>query len=167
MNRIQILEETIDSCLAECPEGGEELVRALMGFYGQGLHRILEMLYQESGNELIDKIARDPGVSSLLVLHDLHPMSKEQRVIEALESVRPHLGSHGGDVTLLEIGEDSVLLRLEGNCDGCPASALTLRRLIGEALEKAAPEICEVEVAEPASSPHRKYETCPTVQVAG
>ena len=167
MNDLQRLEETIDSCLSECPERGEELVRALMAFYGEGLYRLLEMIHQEIGTGLIDKLGRDSTVSNLLVLHDLHPLSKEERVMEALQSVRPHLGSHGGDVTLLEIGDDRVKLRLEGNCDGCPASQLTLRRLIGEALQKAAPEICDIEVAEPTATPHLKYDSCPTVPVAG
>ncbi len=47
----------------------------------------------------------------------------------ALDSVRPYLGSHGGDVELLGVDEDAgaVHLRLLGSCDGCPSSAVTLQ----------------------------------------
>jgi hypothetical protein len=43
----------------------------------------------------------DGVVASLLLIHDLYPVPLEERVQEALDSVRPYMESHGGDVELL------------------------------------------------------------------
>ena len=47
----------------------------------------------------------------------------------ALESVRPFLAHHDGDVELLDVDADAgaVQLRLLGSCDGCPSSSVTLQ----------------------------------------
>ena len=69
------------------------------------------------------------------------------RVEQALDSVRPYLGSHGGDVELLEVTADGVVrLRLLGSCDGCASSAVTLKLAVEGAIEAAAPEIIGIEV---------------------
>ena len=86
-----------------------------------------------------------------MVVHDLHPEDLATRVAAALESVRPFLGAHGGDVELL--GLDGALgavhLRLLGSCDGCPSSAVTLRTAVESAIAEAAPEIVIIDVEEP------------------
>lgn len=86
-------------------------------------------------------------MSGLLVLHDLHPLSTAERVREALDGVRPYLGSHEGGVELLGVGEDGIVrLRLEGTCHGCPSSRLTVTDAIERAIGQAAPEVSGVEV---------------------
>ena len=45
------------------------------------------------------------------------------RVMDALDKVRPYLGSHGGDVELVGISGDTVRLRLVGTCGSCPSSS--------------------------------------------
>ncbi len=129
-------------------ETAEELVRLLVDFYGSGLTRILEIVDDRPGSgELFGRFADDPLVASLLLLHGLHPLSVEERILAALEKVRPHLGSHGGDVRLLDIGEDGVVrLRLEGACHGCPSSAITMKLAVERAIEEAAPEVVRIEV---------------------
>ena len=92
----------------------EELVRSLLDLYGGGLARMMELVYDSpAGGELFERFAADDLVSSLLLLHDLHPEDTESRILRALDGVRPYLGSHGGDVTLLGIADDVVRLRLE------------------------------------------------------
>jgi nitrite reductase/ring-hydroxylating ferredoxin subunit len=54
--------------------------------------------------------------------------------------------SHGGGVELLGAADGVVRLRLQGSCDGCPASASTLELAIKEALEKAVPDMVGLEV---------------------
>jgi len=89
-------------------------------------------------------------VASLLLVHGLHPHDVHRRVSDALDRVRPYLGSHGGDVDLLEVadGPDGPVLRLafKGSCKSCPSSAVTLELAVEDAVRAAAPEISEIEV---------------------
>ncbi len=81
------------------------------------------------------------------MLHDVHPDDTETRVLAALDQVRPYLGSHAGDVEYLGVdGEGVVRLRLQGSCDGCPSSLVTVKTAIEKAIEEAAPEVVRVEV---------------------
>ena len=129
---------------ARAREQAEELVRAVTDLYGAGLERLLEIAY-DSGrldDELLGLLADDELVASLLLVHGLHPYDVRTRVERALDSVRPYLGSHGGDVELLEVSDEGVVrLRLLGSCDGCPSSSVTLELAVEDAIEAAAPEI--------------------------
>ena len=154
--------ERIDALLTASATGGvvareraEELVRLVTDLYGAGLERVMEILH-ESGrldDDVLAGLAGDELVAGLLIVHGLHPYGVEQRVEEALESVRPYLGSHGGDVELLEVTESgSVRLRLLGSCDGCPSSSVTLKLAVEGAIESAAPEVVSIEVETPSTS---------------
>jgi Fe-S cluster biogenesis protein NfuA len=134
-------------------ELSEELVRLLMGMYGAGLARIVALLGEAGhrGQSLLDQLVEDDLVSSLLVLHDLHPEDTMARVTRALETVRPYLGSHAGGVELLGVDLDDptgavVNLRLKGSCDGCPSSAMTVKTAIEKAIVEACPEVIRVDV---------------------
>jgi len=133
-------------------ERAEDLVRAVTDLYGAGLERLLEIAY-DSGrldDELLGLLAEDDLVASLLLVHGLHPYDVPTRVENALESVRPYLGSHGGDVELLEVSDEgAVHLRLLGSCDGCPSSSVTLELAVQDAIEAAAPEVTSIEVESP------------------
>lgn len=133
---------------ARTRERAEELVRLLMELYGAGLARIVEILAAEDVHgRLADRMAADDLVASLLMLHDLHPHGPAERVQEALEKVRPYLGSHAGGVEFLGVDEAGVAhLRLEGSCDGCPSSTVTVKLAIERAIAEAAPEVTGVEV---------------------
>jgi Fe-S cluster biogenesis protein NfuA/nitrite reductase/ring-hydroxylating ferredoxin subunit len=126
-----------------------EIVQELMDLHGAGLERMLELIHEsnEGGQPMIDRLAADPAVSGLLLLHDLHPVPLEERVMEALASVRPYLGTHGGNVELLGLSHDGVAhLRLEGSCHGCASSAVTLKLAIEQALNEAAPDLSGIDV---------------------
>jgi Fe-S cluster biogenesis protein NfuA len=125
-------------------EVAEDLVHTLLEFYGAGLERIVEIV----DRPLLDRLAEDDHVRGLLVLHDLHPKTTHERVAEALDKVRPYLGSHAGDVELVGIDADGVLsLQLQGTCDGCPSSTVTAKYAIEKVVREAAPEISDVHVA--------------------
>ena len=66
-------------------------------------------------------------------------MPVRERVLGALDEVRPYLATHGGGVELLDVSDGVVRLRLEGSCNGCPSSALTLQSAVDEAIMRAAP----------------------------
>jgi Fe-S cluster biogenesis protein NfuA/nitrite reductase/ring-hydroxylating ferredoxin subunit len=140
------LSATADPAVAE---KAEELARALVELYGAGLDRILTMLAERpEGEELIDSLAGDDFIASLLVLHGLHPVPVDVRVQEALDRVRPYLGSHAGGVEYLGIDHKGVAqLALQGSCDGCPSSTVTVKLAIERAIEEAAPELAGIEVS--------------------
>ena len=148
--------ERIDALLDASSSGGvvareraEELVRLVADLYGAGLERLLDILYEAGrlDDETLALLAGDELVSGLLLVHGLHPYAVETRVEQALESVRPYLGSHGGDVELLAVTDDgTVRLRMLGSCDGCPSSSVTLKLAVEGAIEAAAPEVTTIEV---------------------
>lgn len=123
----------------------EELLRELMALYGAGLSRILARL-AAAVPDALDDLAADPLVGGLLVLHDLHPSDARARVEAALDGVRPYLASHGGGVQVVGVGDGVVRLRLEGSCDGCGSSQVTLQHAVEGAVLEAAPEIARIEV---------------------
>jgi Fe-S cluster biogenesis protein NfuA len=124
-------------------ETAEEVVRLVVELYGAGLERTVEL----AGPEVLERLVGDELVASLLVLHGLHPKDTETRVVEALDQVRPYLGSHAGGVERGGVVPQGVVhLRLEGSCDGCPSSTMTVKRAIERAIEEAAPEVTRVEV---------------------
>ena len=124
----------------------EELVGALMGLYGEGLERIFEAIAEEGSEALRDRLTEDGVVASLMLIHGLYPVALETRVQEALDSVRPYMESHGGNVELLGIEDGVARLRLEGSCNGCPASASTMELAIEQALQEAAPDLAGIDV---------------------
>lgn len=129
----------------------EDLVRQVTDMYGSGLERMLEILDEHGKLDAgtLAALAADELVSGLLIIHGLHPESMETRVAGALDSVRPYLGSHGGDVELLDISPEGVVqLKLLGTCQGCPSSSVTLKFAVEEAIETAAPEVTAIEVVE-------------------
>lgn len=160
----QRIEELLSRCAAHADpavaETAEELARLLMGMYGAGLERIVALLAGagQPGHRVLAELVDDGLVSALLVLHDLHPEDTTTRVGRALESVRPYLGSHAGDVELVEVvpagptEPDGAVVRLalKGSCDGCPSSAVTVKTAIEKAIEELCPEVARVEVEDAA-----------------
>lgn len=151
-DRIQTL---LDSCAAAgtgAHERARQLVREVVALYGAGLERILRL----GGPQLAERLATDDLVASLLLVHGLHPHNVDRRVSDALDRVRPYLGSHGGDVELIDVTADGVVrLAFRGSCKSCPSSAATLELAVEDAIRAAAPEIATIEVvgAEAAARP--------------
>jgi len=140
-----------------------EVVQSLLELYGAGLERIVEEVAARDDGAIAAALADDDLVSHLLLLHGLHPVPLEDRIREALASVRPYLESHGGNVELLEIDGPVVRLAMQGSCGGCPSSSVTLKLAIENAIHKAAPEIEEVIAVQPAEPPllQIQYLECP------
>ena len=120
-----------------CRRLAEELTAAVVQMYGAGLERIVELADAETRDEM----ANDSLVAGLLMIHDLYPVPIEERVVQALDTVRPYMESHGGDVELLGIENGIAKLRLQGSCKSCRASSSTLELAVRQALEEAAPDL--------------------------
>ncbi len=71
-------------------------------------------------------------------------MELNDKVIRALDLVRPALIKDGGDIELIEVKDKKVYVKLTGACQGCPSSKSTLQRAVLTAMKKEAPEIEEV-----------------------
>ena len=71
--------------------------------------------------------------------------SFNDKVAEVIESVRPMLQNDGGDIELVGIDEDnSVRVRLQGACRGCPGAQMTLKMGVERLLKERVPEVKEV-----------------------
>lgn len=105
--------------------------------------RLLQALQpQPEFRERLQALASDPVVYAVLRRFELLKPSLDERIARALEPVRPLLHAHGGDVEIVEIRlPDTVLVRMTGACDGCPASAITLTAGVVRAIRQACPEI--------------------------
>ncbi|GIE90031.1 hypothetical protein [Actinoplanes regularis] len=118
-------------------QAGEELTRTVVGLYGDGLARIAAAL----GAERMTGLCADPLVSSLLLVHGLHPVPVQERIRRALE---------GTGAQLSGIGEDGVVrLRLPAGTPGCG----TAPRAIESAVRAAAPEATAVSLETPPRRP--------------
>lgn len=69
----------------------------------------------------------------------------KEKVTEVLEKVRPVLQRDGGDVELVDVNEDGiVLVRLKGACQGCPGATITIKAVIENLLVKEVPGVKQV-----------------------
>jgi Fe-S cluster biogenesis protein NfuA len=63
-----------------------------------------------------------------------------------LNKIRPMLQADGGDVELVEVGEDGLVkVRLQGACAGCPMSQMTIKNGVEKILKEQVPEVSSVE----------------------
>jgi Fe-S cluster biogenesis protein NfuA/nitrite reductase/ring-hydroxylating ferredoxin subunit len=146
---VQELQAALDSAAdAGTRELADELVSAIVQMYGAGLERVVGTLLSAGtdGERLAASLTDDPLVATLLLIHDLHPVPLEDRVQAALDSVRPYMESHGGNVELLGLENGIARIHLRGSCSDCSASSVTLELAIKQALEDAAPDLAGLEV---------------------
>ena len=69
----------------------------------------------------------------------------KESVETALDEIRPALRADGGDVELIDVGENGVVkVKLTGACHGCPMGLQTLKMGIETHLKKMVPEVTEV-----------------------
>jgi Fe-S cluster biogenesis protein NfuA len=120
-----------------------ELVQLVMDLHGAGLERMLELIRApgDGGDTMVQKLARDELVASLLVLYGLHPLDMETRVTQALVKVSSRLRAHEGELELLSVRDGAVRLRLHANGHGCGSTGQALKEMVEDAVYKAAPDV--------------------------
>ena len=98
------------------------------GACGNCHENILELLKTKKISTKILGTKTTPHLSTL----------EKVRKIDALiaETIRPALKHDGGDVELVDIEGDVVLVRLKGACSSCPSSDKTMRRFIEKEIQK-------------------------------
>ncbi|MGH9068930.1 MAG: hypothetical protein ACRD0J_15775 [Acidimicrobiales bacterium] len=132
--------------------GVEELVRVLVDLYGSGLARIMAILDETAvgSDELFAHLLDDELVASLLVLHDLHPLSLPARVERALARAGEAAGKGSDDVRAELVAVDGVRARVRVTAPGfgCGSAGGALRAAVEEELGRSVPEVdLEVEAA--------------------
>jgi len=148
-DRIQTLLDATAAGGVAARERAEQLVREVVELYGAGLSRIVAAVGDRADAGMLNRLVDDDLVASLLLVHGLHPHDVRRRVSDALDRVRPYLGSHGGDVHLLDVVGDTVQLQFAGSCKSCPSSAVTLELAVEDAIRAAAPEVSSIELVAP------------------
>jgi nitrite reductase/ring-hydroxylating ferredoxin subunit/Fe-S cluster biogenesis protein NfuA len=87
----------------------------------------------------------DELVYAVLRHYELIKPSLQERIEAALDTVRPMLAAHGGDVQLVRVVLPSAIdVRFTGACDSCPASVTTFTLGVKKALADGVPEITDV-----------------------
>src|SRR5579885_2716236 len=80
------------------------LVQAVMGLHQSALDRIMEIVSAgAAGPAMVDALASDDLVSSVLALHGLHPDDVQTRIHRAIEKLQFYFDSRGAGATLLEL----------------------------------------------------------------
>ncbi len=90
-----------------------------------------------------------PEALALRSMYGLAPVDQTTEAEEALDEIRPYIESHGGALELVEVRDGVVSVRMTGSCNGCAASAMTLRRGIEEKLRERLDWFEEVVALEP------------------
>lgn len=133
----------------EARSAAEELQASIEAFHRPALVSIVRALREDPrGKELLFALVDQPEVRAVLALQGIIRADPVTRAERALDSVRPYLQSHGGDVELVRIEQGAAFVRLQGSCNGCSMSAVTLRQSVEEALVAAVEEVDRVEVVE-------------------
>jgi Fe-S cluster biogenesis protein NfuA len=69
----------------------------------------------------------------------------QEMVKDTIDNLRGALQSHGGDVELISIDQDNTVnVRLQGACQGCPGAAMTMKLGIERILKQKVPQVKQV-----------------------
>jgi Fe-S cluster biogenesis protein NfuA len=124
-----------------------ELLQSMMDLHGAVISRVVQLLDTgEAGRASLAKLGNDPLVCGMFVLYGVHPVPLEERIARAIESARPQLRKHGGNVQLIGVSDGIVRLKVESSGHGCGSSADALKGTLEQAILEAAPEVLEVHV---------------------
>jgi nitrite reductase/ring-hydroxylating ferredoxin subunit/Fe-S cluster biogenesis protein NfuA len=130
---------------------------ALNAIHRQGLTAIVRRLRADPrGKELLFELVDDAAVRMILSMHGIIRSADPLAVAEqVLESIRPGIRSHGGDVALDRIEDGVAYVRLSGACNGCSMASVTMRDGVERALVEGVASVTSVEVLpdEPAAAP--------------
>jgi hypothetical protein len=138
VHQIEVILEELRQADPHLQQKTEEIIRLLMHLYGSGFARTIEIL----GSESAARLAEDKLLSSLLLLHSLHPVDAESRIQEALLRIERRLD--GASLSVTGISGDVAHVRVELNGGSAPPA--TLAAMIERAIAASAPDIAAVEI---------------------
>ncbi len=147
------LEQLLEQVETFEPDVRESVFTLLDGI--DAIHRMaLQRLATTLGPAAVAELrGADPAVEWLLDAYGVG-VDEAAAADAALDSIRPYVEGHGGDVTLVEAVDGVVTVRLSGACAGCSASAVTARAGVEEALREGMPGFRLLHVEEDAAPAH-------------
>ena len=95
--------------------------------------------YLDSGKDLFDETV----VEEITAEGDPELVGRIKNVLD--EYVRPAVEQDGGAIVFQEFNEGTVTVALQGSCNGCPSSTITLKAGIENILTTMVPEVKKVE----------------------
>ncbi len=119
------------------------------------VHRLaVTRLADGLGERLSELRSEDPAVDWLFEAYGVG-VDDVGVASAALESVRPFVHEHGGEVEVLDVQHGVVSVRLLGSCSGCTSAAQTLRYGVEDALRANMPGFVAMDVApDDGATPH-------------
>ncbi|HEY9682983.1 MAG TPA: NifU family protein [Oculatellaceae cyanobacterium] len=150
LERLALAVDNAIKAVKELDEGPQavatNLKDALEAFHKEGLVTLVSSIKADQrGKELLVAALEKPAVYALLSMHGIIKKPLFARVLEVLETVKPALAAHGGDIELVDVYDNVAYVRMHGACVGCSMSAATLRDGVEEAVRARVPEISRVE----------------------
>lgn len=144
MRRIESLVRRLEQ-IADGESRGiaEQLMQAVLDLHGAGIEKMMDLVFESGpgGDALLRRFANDSLVSSLLVLHGLHPDDLENRVRQVLVKVPGH-------AELLSVLDGVARIRLSaGGCGSGETDEASLKAILSEAV----PDLAEVVVQQSAA----------------
>ncbi|MED5374435.1 MAG: NifU family protein [Myxococcota bacterium] len=148
--------ESLESVVAAWADHQRSTVQALRTsveeLNAEALRRLIRVVKAEPGGlEALTKALDDPWVRGVLHYHGMIRDPKPRlwdQVQAALNTVRPALDSHNGDVELLAVEPPEIRIRMLGGCNGCAFTDATVKLGIEKAVCEHVPEIERVVVVE-------------------
>jgi Fe-S cluster biogenesis protein NfuA/nitrite reductase/ring-hydroxylating ferredoxin subunit len=139
------IEATVEAWAAGPRDTVRAYRQAIDALHAEALRRLIRGLRgsPEAAAALRDA-ASDEVVYAVLRHHGIVKPSTAERVEAALDSIRPMLAGHGGDVELVRLDPPTLTVRLKGACDSCPASQLTIDAAVKTAIQAVCPEITNI-----------------------
>jgi Fe-S cluster biogenesis protein NfuA len=144
MQRIGSLVQEIESSADPAVRAiTKTLMQSLMDLHGAAIEKALDIVADsgEQGMAIIDRLGRDPLVSSVLILYGLHPEDLEARTVKAVDKVRPQLRKQGCEVELVSVSDGVIRLRVETGSHTCGSTAKTLQATLEGTMYDAAPDL--------------------------
>jgi len=88
----------------------------------------MDAIHRPAIERLLAGDKEDPTAAAVLAMYGFVALDEHAQAEEALDEIRPYMESHGGGLELLRVEGGTVYVRMQGSCDGCAASAMTLQR---------------------------------------
>jgi Fe-S cluster biogenesis protein NfuA len=125
-----------------------ELVVSVLDLHRCALNRMLEILQAQSSNPAVLQAAfqRDELVRSVLLLHDLHSQSAEERARQMIDDLRSKLGNYGAGAEVIQADQTRIRVMIHSRAGGCGSTAENIRAMVEKSLIAVAPDVAEIVV---------------------